>query len=178
MASVSEIAGAAKGVLIKNFRQYYMRRRLDWNALGPPLPLWFKAAVKRVDKRLVLQFIPPRSIDPQGVPSGMFPWGVWYICGRIPRCPDWITKRAIFTLADDSGVPVPPTWDIIKVLREAKWDRRREGTSRLEEAFEESVEALGRAEDEKVRNEVMQIVIGNMRKLKSTKSAGARVCTS
>lgn len=175
MDGVNPALKAGLGAMLRNFRQYYMRRRPDWNHLGPPLPLWFKAAVKRVDRRLVLQFIPPRSIDPEGVPSAMFPLGVWYICGKIPRSPGWLTKRAIFALADEQGNPVHPTWDIIKLLREAKWDRRREGASRLEQEFEESIEALGRTKEKQERAKLTEIVVKNMRRMNMTSSCKPRV---
>ncbi len=165
---------AAAG-LAHTFASYYMRRRPEWNRLGPPLPLWFKRALRSVDSRLILQFIPPVSMDPRGIAGVQFRKGAWYICAKLRRNRKWISKRAVFALVDEQGRPVAPTRDIIRLLREAKKDRHREGASRVEKAFEDHMENLERANTEDARHRSMESVVSTMRQMNMRASLKPKV---
>lgn len=161
-ASQSRSAALTLAVF-KDFRSWYMKRRRDWNRGAPPLPLWFRLALKRIDHRLVLQFIPPRTAErPDGVPSK---WqdGAWYICASIPNS-QWITRRAIFVLVDDNGRYLPPDRELIRVLRKARQARRRNQIDLLEKQYEESIDLLMKSREEKSRAELLDSIINTMRK--------------
>lgn len=112
----------AHGVPLTNL----MPRRPDWNTLGPPVPLWFRSALKRLDKTLCLQFIPPTTVDPKGMPAQQYPYGGWQICRRMKRV-GWLHKLAVWSLIDRWGRYSPPGPDTIRILRLCKnlWNHRR-----------------------------------------------------
>ncbi len=165
----------AAQALHHSFASYYMRRHPEWNRLGPPLPVWFKRAIRSVDRRLVLQFIPPKSLDPRGLPGVQFARGAWYVCAKLRRNRKWISKRAVFALIDEYGQPVRPTRDIIRLLREAKKDRHRDGGSRLEKAFEDYMENLERQSTERGRRKTMEVVVDTMRRMNMRSSLKPKV---
>jgi len=97
-----------------------------WNALGPPVPLWFRSALRRLDRTLQLQFIPPSTVHPKGMPSDKFPYGGWQICRRMKRS-GWLHKLAVWSLMDRFGRYSPPGPDTIKILRLCKnlWNHNK-----------------------------------------------------
>lgn len=126
-----------------------MRRRRAWNKLGPPLPTWFKVGIRRIDRKLVLQFIPPKGAEiPEGVDPVLYPNGVWYICGRLRRSRTWISKRAVYTLTGPDGKPCPPTRRLLAVLRYAKRMRRQGRLNALELEYEKKTTAMAKAKSE------------------------------
>jgi len=142
------------------------------------LPLWFRLGVKRVDPRLVLQYIPPQSKDPRGCPDRFYPQGVWYVCGKLRRNGGWISKRAVFPLADPEGNPLRPTQSLLRLLRVARNERRRRGVNRIEQAVENAIDASARAREEKSREEAMEQVVDGMRRLNLTSYGRPRVFLS
>lgn len=130
-------------------KAWFMRRRRAWNKLGPPLPTWFRMGIKRIDKRLVLQFVPPRSESiPEGVDPILFPNGVWYICGRMRHSRNWISKRAVYTLTGPDGKPCMPSRNLLAVLRHAKKMRRQGRLDALEREYEKKTAAMAKASKE------------------------------
>jgi hypothetical protein len=168
-------AARATVAITNTFRSFFMRRKPEWNRMGPKLPLWFTSALKTVDSRLVLQYIPPRTRHPGGVNAGAFPAGIWYICGTMKHNPSWITKRAVFALVDKQGRPVKPTRDLIRLLRAAKYERNREGADRIEEAFERSVARAAREKDHQSREKLMEDVAASMRQMNMRSSMKPKV---
>lgn len=157
-------AGVAQAVA-RHFRSYFMRSRPDWNRMGPPLPLWFRRRLARLDDKLVLQYIPPKTRDGGGVNPSVFPKGVWYICGKMKHGKKWISKRAVFALVDGSGNPVRPTYDLIRILRAAKAERRSQQASVLEEQFERSLEYAANEKDVAAREKLMERVAVTMSRM-------------
>ena len=150
------------------FKSNFMRRRPDWNRLGPPLPAWFVRGLARVDRRLVLQYVPPSTVDPAGVPAGAFPDGVWYVCGLLRHSKTWITKRVVFRLTDDQMKPCKPTRTILKLLRHARRLRHRGHTDALERMFEAKSRQLANEQVEESREKLMESIVDTMRRLNMT----------
>ena len=171
--------GSATGEVVRavhrSFKTYFMRRNKHWNRIGPPLPLWFKLAVKAVDSRLVFQYIPPNTIDINGLDYARFPHGAWYICGKLRRSKEWITKRAMYLMVDEHGKPSMPTYKLVKLLRLARLERKKQGVNRLQTVFEQSLAKLGNEKSKRSKDELMQNIINTMRKLGMTSSAKPRV---
>lgn len=120
-----------------------------WNRLGPPIPLWFRRQLARIDPGLVLQYIPPRTGRwPRGVNRDVYPWGVWDVCKRLPRT-GLLHPRAVWSLADEQGWYSPPGPDTIKLIRMAYSLHRRGQMDKLERVFEDSLIAINRAREEK-----------------------------
>lgn len=152
----------------RDFRRYYMRAREDWNRAGPALPLWFKLQLRRIDRRLKLQFVPG---DAPGMP---WPAGAWYICSRIPRT-KWLAKRAVYMLVQQDGSPIPPSRDLIRVLRRARQDRRRGRLDALERQHEESMQRLVKERDEKSKRDLINRIAQTMRERNMRSYAQPRV---
>ena len=136
-----------------NFREMVMEPRPDWNAIGPRLPAWFRLRLSRIDRNLVLQFIPPRGTNGDGkgrggVDSGQFPEGVWVIC-RLLRGTGWLLKRWIWSLSDQYGRYQEPGADTIEMLRTARDLWRRDAGEVMEREMEEAIEAV---KSDRVRN--------------------------
>lgn len=118
---------------------YLMRPRPEWNRMGPKIPAWFTSRLARVDKRLVLQFIPPRSIYAKdGADPRLFPRGVWAICRRL-RGTKWLFKRWTWSLTDLNGKPREPGPDTIAMIRLARDLHRRGRDTALEEQLDVAI---------------------------------------
>ena len=125
-----------------NFRDMSMEPRPDWNAIGPRLPAWFRLRLSRIDPRLVLQFIPARTLDcREGVDPCQFPQGVWAIC-RLMRGTGWLSKRWTWSLSDQHGRYQEPGADTIELLRMARDLWRRDSVDAMERRFEEAIEEV------------------------------------
>lgn len=159
---------AALTAIDRDYRRYYMHRRKDWNRKGPRLPLWFRQQLRRIDRRLVLQFIP-------GDAPGM-PWkgGAWYICSRVPRS-NLLAKRAVYMMVTADGSPIPPSPQLIRVLREARRLRRRGNLDALERKHEASMLELGRAREQQSRERLIQQISQTMRERNMRSYAQPRV---
>lgn len=112
--------------------------RPDWNQMGPPVPLWFRRQVEMIDKDWTLQFVPPRSQDPEGVPDDIYPEGVWDICYKLPRS-GYLRPVAVYSLADEDGYFSMPTPKIIEMLRLAKALIIQGQGHRLNEMMDEAI---------------------------------------
>ncbi|MFM9966700.1 MAG: hypothetical protein ACKV2Q_36470 [Planctomycetaceae bacterium] len=105
-------------------RTNLMPQRRDWNALGPKIPLWFKAALKRVDPKLVMQFIPPDWWDAGGIDRRNYPNGVWIIVKVLRRSGLLLVNpRWTHALADVRGNHKQPDHTDLRLIRYArdKW---------------------------------------------------------
>lgn len=132
-----------------DFRALVMAPRPDWNSSGPRLPAWFRLALSRVDRRLVLQFIPPKLAGcTEGVDPYQFPRGVWTIC-RLMRGTGWLLKRWIWSLSDARGNYQEPGPDTIELLRMARDLWRRDCVDHLERRMDDCIESV---KSDRVRN--------------------------
>jgi hypothetical protein len=152
-----------------------MQRRPDWNRKGYRLPAWFRLRLRRIDHRLCLQFFPPNTLDPEGVPAGTFPHGVWYICSRIRGSGRWLAKRAVFVLTDQAGRPAAPTHELVRLLKEARNLRRRGDLEALERRFEQYLVELERERVSASRTRLLSSIIDPMRKRGMRSFANPRV---
>ncbi len=135
-----------------------MEPRPDWNAIGPRLPAWFRPALKRVDARLRLQYMPPRCIDPDGVDDRQFPYGVWTICRVMPGS-KWLMRRWTMSLSDERGQPQEPGPDTIAMLRYSRDVWRRGEIEELDRALDTAIESVKRAKSMKSRERLRERVI-------------------
>ncbi len=132
-----------------NLRESIMEPRPDWNSQGPRLPPWFRLALERIDKRLVLQFMPCQTeLSNEGVDPNQFPYGVWVICRKM-RSSGWLCKRWIWSLSDKRGQYQEPGSDTIEMLRMSRDLWRRGDIDVLERRMEEAIEEV---KAERVRN--------------------------
>ena len=129
-----------------------MPARPDWNRMGPPIPCWFRVALRKFDPSLALQFVPPWSAltsgdRHKGMNDQEFPYGGWHICRRLKRT-GWLHKLAVYSLMDRQGRYAPPTRDLMKILRWAKhlWCSRE--YHKMEDMLDRSLDEINR---EKVR---------------------------
>ena len=99
-------------------RSGLMMPRPDWNRIGPKIPKWFRAKLKKLDKYLYLQFMPPSYADPDGVDGNQFPYGVWTICRYLPNS-RWLLKRWTWHLSDAQGFYSPPDGNTVAILKYA-----------------------------------------------------------
>ena len=159
-----------------NFRRYFMPRDARWNRMGHKLPLWFRLAIRRIDRRLCLQFIPPKSkVGKNGVSDAQFPHGVWYICSKLKNNPRWLGKRAVYVLVDEDGKPTMPDRDLLKLLRFQKQARKTVGANVLEDAFTKAAVNLDKAESRRSREALYSAVVQTMRRLNICSFAQPRV---
>lgn len=99
----------------------------ELNRLGPPVPVWFRKALKKIDKQLVVQFRPPRSAEhPRGVDPTKFPLGSLEICKKIGRS-NILHPFTVWSLADDKGRPAPPGPDSLRLIKRAYSLKRSAG---------------------------------------------------
>lgn len=132
--------------LAEAFRRALKKPNRAWNAMGPPLPAWFKAAVARIAPNMCWQFFPPRGIaEDGGVTPEVFPNGVWCLHQRLPRS-GWLIARPFYTMADPWGQWEIPSPRIIKIIRLGLNLNRRRQMDRLAAEVEKSVQDVMKAE--------------------------------
>lgn len=98
-----------------------MPARPRLNALGPPIPLWWRRELEKIDKRFVLQFHPTGRV--QGSPKIL---GFWAVCTRLPRS-GLLFKQHVLTLTDQNGCHRTPDARDIKRIKEGWWITKNEG---------------------------------------------------
>jgi len=120
-----------------------MPERPEWNKLGPPVPLWFKLQLKRLDPTLHLQFLPPSNwVEPGLCRHAMnwleFPLGGWQICRKLKRV-GWLHRLCVWSLMDRFGRYTPPDWETVVVLRYARNLWRNGLFTKLEDDLDETL---------------------------------------
>jgi hypothetical protein len=125
-------------ILLGFLRSSMMPERRDWNAMGPPMPGWFRAYLRKIDPTLVLQFVPPRSHAEGGCDPSRNPFGVWAICRRMPNT-GWLCKRWVYSMAKADGTWLPPTRDLVELLIKARNNWRRGRLDDMEATFDRHV---------------------------------------
>lgn len=102
--------------------------------------------MRRVDPRLVLQFVPPKRLDPAGLDSPEHPNGVWVVCRKL-RHTGLLHKRWALHFEK-------PTRDHIRMLRRARDNYRKFKHTEAEEAFDAAAAASLSASTGKQRSDV------------------------
>lgn len=125
-----------------------MAPRHDWNSWGPKVPPWFLRKLRHIDPALTLQYVPPNTLDPQGMNASQYPYGGWQICRKLPRT-GWLHKVVVWSLVDKAGFPAPPGPDTVKILRMARQMWRHHDHSRMQDMLEDSIKQAQRAKAEK-----------------------------
>ena len=119
-----------------------------WNRMGPPVPLWFKRALRRLHKRMVVQFTPPRSVrEPHGVNPEVYPNGVWDLCVRLPS--GYLHPRVVWSLTDAEGNFCMPTADTVHLIWTAVNLQRRNRMDLLEDEMDASIARINKARAER-----------------------------
>lgn len=136
-------------------RKTFLTMRADWNRRGPYVPLWFRLQLKKLDKKFVLQFLPPRSErDPRGVDPGIYPHGVWDVCVRLPRS-GMLHPRVVWSLADTEGNYSPPGPDTVRLLRAALYFQKVNRVEEIEEMMDQALVAAQKARAAEYKNNFM-----------------------
>jgi hypothetical protein len=132
-----------------------MAPRSEWNRMGPKLPPWFRVALRRIDKRLVPQFIPVRIMrSMKGVHRGMFPHGVWAICRRVKCRSRLLWAQWVWNLSDRWGMHQSPGWDTIRLIRYAASLWKRNGAAELEDEFGRALDAQNAAAETELKDRI------------------------
>lgn len=114
----------------------------------PPVPCWFKLAIRRINPRWVLVFRPPRRPNIRGVNPNVYPQGVWDVCTRLHRSRA-LHPHVTLSLADLHGNYLRPGPYTLRLLRIARDYHRRRQTGKLEQAADA---AWLRMRNERARN--------------------------
>jgi hypothetical protein len=125
--------------MLRTFRQYFMPERRDWQNIGPVIPTWFRARLRRIDPQLVLQYIPPVTTHPDGVNAVLFPRGVVALCRRLHRT-RLLHKTWVLSLADEQGRYQAPTPGLVRLLIYARNQWKRGGGQRLHKYFDQTMQ--------------------------------------
>lgn len=150
---------------MNSLRENFMEPNRNWNSVGPKVPIWFRQALERLDRRLVLQFMPPDYFDEKGVSSGQYPFGVWIIARRMPRT-GWllISKQWTFSLSDLAGRYKIPDHGDLKLLRVAKNMWKRGNLCKLDEVFDNQIKRIRKERCEDSRRRLVRELENGMRR--------------
>jgi len=124
--------------LLRFLRNSCMMERRDWNAMGPPLPVWFRVYLEEIDPDLVLQFVPPSSFAKGGCCPKQHPFGVWAICKRM-NATGLLCKRWVYSMSHPTGEPLQPTRDLVELLIRSRNLSRRGQLDKLEDMFDRAM---------------------------------------
>lgn len=130
--------------MLRFMRNSVMPERRDWNAMGPPLPVWFRVYVEEIDPDLVLQFVPPSSHAKGGCCPKQHPFGVWAICRRMAAT-GWLCKRWVYSMTTADGSPLQPTRDLVELLIRARDMWRNGRMDQMESMFDRAMSAKKQA---------------------------------
>lgn len=130
--------------------------RPDWNKLSPfPVPLWFVKSLRRISPSLVLQYTPPDTVHPLGVPAEMFPRGCLDVCRRV-RGTRLLHPVAVWSLIDTDGKHSPPGPDTVALIR-TTWRMYRAGQlPKLERELSESLQRMRSAQATKSKDRMRE----------------------
>lgn len=133
----------------------------ELNRLGPVVPVWFKKALAKVDKNLVIQFRPPRSENhPRGVNPVQFPRGALEICKRIGKS-GLLHPYTVWSLADAQGKPAPPGPDTLRLIKRAYALKRSAGNlEAMERELDKYFIMEKRARASKSKEKLMEAIKG------------------
>lgn len=131
--------------------------RPDWNRMGPGVPAWFRKKLKRFDKSLQLQFLPPSNwVQPRDynktLRPDMYPQGGWQICRKLRN--GWLHAIAVFSLTDRHGRPCNPSLETLQVLRMCRFAYRHRDAKRMESLLDDAIVNIQRAEARKSSEEL------------------------
>lgn len=158
-----------------DLRRYVMPVRKDWNAMGPNLPAWFRVALRRVDRKLALQYFPPATLASGGVNATMYPCGVWVVCRRMPRT-GWLHSSWVLGLYDEiTGMIRLPTMKDINDIKRARNLWRRSQKDHLSEEFDRSCAKIMQARTEESRDHALVDFADCMRKHNFAQHKGSRI---
>jgi len=144
-------------MLDKMFTAKCMQPRPDWNRCGPHVSTWFKRRLKRFDKSLVLQYIPPNThpaSDHNCMNAEQYPQGGWQICRRMKN--GWLHKLAVFSLTDRYGRFCHPNPETFKILAYCRKQWRDQKFEQMQDMMENSMKAMKRAAMSQTREDLMQ----------------------
>lgn len=129
-----------------------MAPRRDWNQMGPAIPPWFRRKLKRIDKSLFLQFMPPAyptQID-QGVDVRMYPKGAWVICRKLRRS-KMLLKQWIYCLTDPKTGKMVNGFNALRMIKYARNLWRNSRMHVLSEDIDKAVHKMETEDHEKDR---------------------------
>lgn len=156
-------------------RAYVMPSNRRWNALGVPLPLWFRRSLRRIDRRLTVQYMPPATVDPAGVNPAHFPYGLWTVCRKMPRT-GWLHSRWVMGLFDEkTGRPRQPRRSDLAAIVECRNHWRRQRSERITDEFDRACKEMMRSNTESAKCRSMERIAQCMRKHDFTQYGGRRI---
>lgn len=137
----------------------------EWNSIVPRPPTWFRVGIKRIDKQLILQYLPP-NIRPEwknGCNAQMFPYGVWVVMRQL-RGSKLLHAKWVYGLYDEFGGYKEPDGKTLEMIRIAHrmWVRR--GGDYLDKYMDAAVEAAKRAETAAARDKSFDRIVQSMRR--------------
>ena len=165
---------AAAAQAATGLTDWFMPVRRDWNAMGSPIPAWFRRRLATLDPNLALQYMPPRSVDPAGVDENRYPQGIWAICYRLGRT-RWLAKQWVYGMVDDGGRYCPPDGRLVRLLAAAIRASRRHQRDKLARWFDQHLDALSKDRSDRARQARLVAIAEMMRRSGMTDARGPRV---
>lgn len=150
--------------ILRTIKLWVMPIRKDWNALGPKLPHWFVRRLEMIDPQLRMQFIPVQSSrNPDGLNPLVCPSGAWIVCRRLRRT-RWLFKRWVYSMCDSAGKPVPPSMDMLRLIRLAHRMWRRGQGQAIEDVFDKTLCDFQKERASESRKQLAQRIQDTMRR--------------
>ena len=146
-------------------RFHFAEPRPDWNCLAPKMPAWFRRGLKRIDRRLTLQYFPPNGqAHPDGINARRFPFGVWVICRKL-RNTRLLCKQWVWSLVNEWGVPQYPTYQTLRLIGMAHryWMAGKE--SKLYQAMDQASYGMMNALHARQRASLVDVFVAAARRL-------------
>lgn len=162
---------------MKIVRDNLMMPRRDWNALGPHVPAWFRRALKRIDPKLELQYMPPaapEAVD-EGVNRDVFPNGVLMICRRLRRS-RLLQKRWVYGMTGRVDDPYcNPSREVLKLVRRARDAWRQKRLDHLAETIDRAASQCNAAANKENRDFWRHRIADTCRRMNATKRSMGRI---
>lgn len=142
-----------------------IRPNAAWNRKGPPVPCWFRLALKRFDPRMKLQFLPSsNSGRPFGVSPTLCPRGLWVI-NRQWRHTKLLRPKAVLMMTDLHGDHQPPSGGTMKLLRYARGVARSRQQHKLDDMADRAMNAWNNTQSEQRKQELRQEIDDSLSKM-------------
>lgn len=152
-----------------------------WNRQGPHIPGWFRRRLVKIDRTLVLQFMPPMHplefLRAGGVDCRLFPDGLWAVCRKLPRS-GMLLKKFVWTLTGVGCRHTRPSFQTLRIIRKVRNLARQNRTELLDRRLDSYVARMAKEEKDEGRAWLADRIVKACRAHEITKSSLGRPTVS
>lgn len=143
---------------VERMTRKLMPPRPEWNAVGPYITKRWRAALKRISPRLVLQYFP------YGMLPGTSRQGFWAICWQMPMT-KLLFKQSVMSLIDQFGRFQAPSYEMLAAIKRGMWKSKHEGITAEMDALDLKLDAADQKRAKSQGDDLYDSIMRSLTKL-------------